>query len=89
MARSLTCFKHENFHVPEPYIMSSKEKKALGHSKVHERMLNKKIKQSIGWGNFSDVFMVSAVLSHGSSDIKVRHLNFEHFLIYRENNLST
>lgn len=80
LARSLTCFKNKNFHVPEPYIMSSKEKEAHKRSKVQERMLNRKIKQSNGWGNFSDVFMVSAVLNHGTSDIKVKHFNILFFI---------
>lgn len=33
--------------------------------------MEKTVKQSIGWENFKDVFMVSAIHSLGSSDIEV------------------
>lgn len=48
------------------------EKRSTHESlKIQERMLGKKIMQSIGWENFKDVFMVSAIHSLGSSDIEV------------------
>lgn len=78
LARSLTCYKHENFNIPESFNLKSIEKKNHESSKVQERMLGKKVKQSIGWENFKDVFMVSSVLKHGSSDIEVSIFKIEH-----------
>jgi len=76
LARSLTCFKHGSFHIPKPYIITPKEESYRAHSsKVQERMLKKKIVQSVGWDKFNDVFMVSSVLDHGTSDIKVSCLD--------------
>lgn len=71
LARLLTCNKHENLHIPDPYIMNSEEEIVHKYLKGQVRMLNKKVKQSSGWDKFQDVFMVSAIFNHGSSDIKV------------------
>lgn len=76
LARSLTCYKHDNFNIPEQYIMTSEEKIVYEHSKVQERILEKKVKRSVGWNKFDYVFMVSASLNHGTSDIKVSYLNY-------------
>lgn len=75
LARSLTCFKYEKCHIPEPYVAT----KEMTHEspRVSERILVEKVKQAVGWKNFSDVFMVSATLSHGSSDVKVSYLIFK------------
>lgn len=73
LARSLTCYKNNNFHIPESYILKPNETNNHEGSKVQERMLEKKVKKSIGWDKFKDVFMVSAVLNQGSSDIEVRY----------------
>jgi len=70
LARSLTCHKHNNLHVPESYVTTAEEREALQRSKVQERMLAKKVRRSVGWDKFSDVFMVSAIHNHGSSDIR-------------------
>ncbi|KAL4131715.1 hypothetical protein QTP88_008989 [Uroleucon formosanum] len=70
LARSLTCYKHNNIHIPEPYTMTPEKRKTHETSKIQERMLGKKIMQSIGWENFKDVFMVSAIHNLGSSDIE-------------------
>lgn len=72
LARSLTCYKHEKFHIPESHILKPNEKIEHKGSKVQERMLEKKVKKSVGWDKFKDVFMVSAILNQGSSDIEVR-----------------
>lgn len=75
LARSLTCYKHEKFHIPESHILKPHEKnEKIEHegSKVQERMLEKKVKKSVGWDKFKDVFMVSAIFNQGSSDIQVR-----------------
>lgn len=53
--------------------MTPKERKDHKHSKIQERMLGEKIKDSVGWEKFNDVFMVSAVFNHGTSDIKVSY----------------
>lgn len=71
LTRSLTCHKHQHFHVPELYAMASEERIADESSKVQERALGKKVRRSVGWDKFNDVFMVSAIHSHGSSDIRV------------------
>lgn len=76
LARSLTCYKLEDFHIPIPYIITPKENKDRERSKIQERMLGKKIKDSVGWEKFNDVFMVSAVFNHGTSDIKVSYYLF-------------
>lgn len=70
LARSLTCFKHNKIHIPEPYTMTPEKRRTHESLKIQERMLGKKITQSIGWENFKDVFMVSAIHSLGSSDIE-------------------
>jgi len=70
LARSLTCYKHNNIHVPEPYAMTSEKIRTHESSKIQERKLEKTVKQSTGWANFKDVFMVSAIHSLGSSDIE-------------------
>ncbi|KAL5245395.1 hypothetical protein ACI65C_012805 [Semiaphis heraclei] len=70
LARSLTCYKHNNIHIPGPYTMTSEKRKTHESLKIQERMLGKKITKSVGWENFKDVFMVSAIHSLGSSDIK-------------------
>uniref|UniRef100_A0A2H8TN51 GTPase Era, mitochondrial n=2 Tax=Melanaphis sacchari TaxID=742174 RepID=A0A2H8TN51_9HEMI len=70
LARSLTCYKHHNIHIPEPYSMKSEKIRTYESSKIQERKLEKTVKQSIGWENFKDVFMVSAIHSLGSSDIE-------------------
>lgn len=70
LAKSLTCYKHDNFHVPKPYTLSSKEQRAY-EIKGQERMLQKKVKQVVGWDKFNEVFMVSAYFNQGSSDIQV------------------
>lgn len=75
LARSLTCFKHEHFRIPEPSNLNSAKKMNHTSSNIQERILEKKIKQSVGWPNFKDIFMVSATLHHGSSDIMVGCLN--------------
>lgn len=87
LARSLTCFKHEHFNIPKPYIMNSEEKMDHKPSNIQERLLEKKVKQSVGWANFKDVFMVSAILHHGSSDIMVSCLNLLLF-IQKNNNIN-
>lgn len=51
--------------------MTSQEKRAY-EIKGQERMLEKKVKQVVGWDKFNEVFMVSAIQNQGSSDIKVR-----------------
>jgi len=53
--------------------MTSENRRTHESSKIQERMLGKKIKKSVGWENFKDVFMVSAIHSLGSSDIKVSY----------------
>lgn len=73
LARSLTCYKHEKFLLPESHILKPNEKIEHEGSKVQERILEKKVKKSVGWDKFKDVFMVSAVLNQGSSDIEVRY----------------
>lgn len=80
LARSLTCFKHENIHIPESYNINSEKKMNHKPLNIQERMLGKKIKQSVGWANFKDIFMVSATLHHGSSDIMVSCLNILLFI---------
>lgn len=80
LARSLTCFKHEHFHIPDPYNMNFEKKMNHKPSNIQERMLRKKIKHSVGWANFKDIFMVSATLHHGSSDIMVGCLNILFFI---------
>ncbi|XP_060852179.1 LOW QUALITY PROTEIN: GTPase Era, mitochondrial [Rhopalosiphum padi] len=70
LARSLTCYKHNNIHVPEPYAMTSEKIRTHESSTIQERKLEKNVKQSTGWANFKDVFMVSAIHSLGSSDIE-------------------
>ncbi|XP_027852449.2 GTPase Era, mitochondrial [Aphis gossypii] len=70
LARSLTCYKHHNIHIPKPYTTTSEETKTHESLKIQERKLEKTVKQSIGWENFKDVFMVSAIHSLGSSDIE-------------------
>uniref|UniRef100_A0A2S2Q172 GTPase Era, mitochondrial n=1 Tax=Sipha flava TaxID=143950 RepID=A0A2S2Q172_9HEMI len=69
LARSLTCFTLNNFHIPKPYMLTPEEEKR-NRSKVQERRLEEKVKKSVGWGKFNDVFMISAVLNQGSSDIR-------------------
>jgi hypothetical protein len=71
LARSLTCYKLNNIHVPEPYAMTSEKIRTHESSTIQERKLEKTVKQSTGWANFKDVFMVSAIHSLGSSDIEV------------------
>lgn len=75
LVRSLTCNKHNSFNVPELHFITPEERAALERSKVQERMLEKKVKRSIGWEKFSDVFMISAIHNHGSSDIRVSYFN--------------
>jgi len=75
LAQSLTCYKHQNFHVPEIYDINSDKTLAHESSKIQERSLVKKVKRSVGWEKFNDVFMVSAIHSHGSADIRVSFLN--------------
>lgn len=70
LARSLTCHKHNKIHIPEPNTMTSEKKRTHESIKIQERMLGKKIAGSIGWENFKDVFMVSAIHNLGSSDIE-------------------
>lgn len=73
LARSLTCYKHNNIHIPKPYTVTSEKRRTHENLKIQERMLGKKITKSVGWENFKDVFMVSAIHSLGSSDIKVSY----------------
>jgi len=51
--------------------MAPEKRKTHESSKIQERMLGKKLTRSVGWENFKDVFMVSAIHSLGSSDIEV------------------
>lgn len=76
LANSLTCYKHKNMYIPELYKMTSTEKEVHEKVKIQERMLGKTLKRSVGWENFKYVFMVSASLNHGTSDIKVNYLNY-------------
>jgi len=83
LAQLLTCHKHQHIHVPELYDMTSEERTADESSKVQERALGKKVRRSVGWDKFNDVFMVSAIHSHGSSDIKVSCFNWFVDIIYQ------
>lgn len=71
LTRLLTCNKYGNLHIPDKYIMTSEEEIVHKVLKGQERMMGKVVRQSSGWNKFLDVFMVSAILNHGSSDIKV------------------
>jgi len=51
--------------------MKSEKRRTLESFKIQERMLEKKVTRSIGWENFKDVFMVSAINNLGSSDVEV------------------
>jgi len=53
--------------------MTSEKIRTHESSTIQERKLEKTVKQSTGWANFKDVFMVSAIHSLGSSDIEVSH----------------
>jgi hypothetical protein len=55
--------------------MLTPEEEKRNRSKVQERRLEEKVKKSVGWGKFNDVFMISAVLNQGSSDIRVSYFN--------------
>ncbi|XP_015364905.1 PREDICTED: GTPase Era, mitochondrial [Diuraphis noxia] len=95
LARSLTCYKHNNIHIPEPYTMTPEKRRTHESLKIQERMLGKKIMKSVGWENFKDVFMVSAIHSLGSSDIKVipnevpynLKVEMEYYEVSREGNI--
>ncbi|VVC43480.1 Hypothetical protein CINCED_3A022094 [Cinara cedri] len=81
LARLLTCDKNGTFNIPDQYIMTSEENIDHKYLKNQERMLEKKVKHSCGWDKFQDVFMVSAALNHGSSNIKVSFLKKLELLI--------